>query len=275
MFWTGSTGKRLRENPDAQRAAMYLMTGPHAHQTGVYYLPKMYLAHEVGLTIEGASEALSTLQKEGFCIYDETAEWVWVCEMAAWQIGTSLPENDKRCKGVQQYVGTLPSLSFLDRFSDRYATDFHLSPMEAPSMGHPPCGKPHEGGIPLTGSGSGSGSGTDQEQGKRAAPAASPPSKRSRAKKPQTALPADFTLDDELREYAESRLPEVDPPALFEGYCGKARAKGWVYADWRQAFMEFCRNAAPDSGHWSSGQYPRRKAASAEPLFAGRPIEWQ
>ena len=90
---------------------------------------------------------------------------------------------------------------------------------------------------------------------------ATPPRKTSRARKPQTTLPADFELDSELREYAESKLPQVDAVALFEGFCGKARAKSWVYADWRQAWQEFCRNAAPNSGHWSSGQYPQKGQA--------------
>lgn len=77
-------------------------------------------------------------------------------------------------------------------------------------------------------------------------------------KKPKTALPEGFALDGELTAYATERMPDVDVAALFEGFVGKARAKSWVYADWRQAWQEFCRNSAPNSGHWASGQYPRR-----------------
>lgn len=88
------------------------------------------------------------------------------------------------------------------------------------------------------------------------APAAPPPPRKAR--KSQTTLPASFELDSALREYAESKLPQVDAAALFESFCGKARAKSWVYADWRQAWQEFCRNTAPNSGHWSSGQYPKK-----------------
>ena len=51
-------------------------------------------------------------------------------------------------------------------------------------------------------------------------------------------------------------------PAPGLGFRGKALAKGWQYADWRQAFQEFVRNASQNSGHWSAGQYPR-KALSA------------
>jgi hypothetical protein len=87
------------------------------------------------------------------------------------------------------------------------------------------------------------------------------PSRRISGKKPKTALPDGFALDGELREYAETHLPQVDVAALFESFCGKARAKSWVYADWRQAWQEFCRNCAPNSGHWAQGQYPKAGAA--------------
>lgn len=140
LFWTGRTGKALRTDRDAQVVALYLMTNPHSHQTGMYYLPLMYMAHESGLTIEGARKALTRLSEDSFCEYDEASEWVWVREMAAWQIGTALSVNDKRCKGVQQYLESMPNLPFVQRFVARYRVDFHLtdstSPIQAPSEGH-------------------------------------------------------------------------------------------------------------------------------------------
>lgn len=84
---------------------------------------------------------------------------------------------------------------------------------------------------------------------------------RTNGKKPKTAIPDGFALDGELQAYAEKYLPQVDVAALFESFCGKARAKSWVYADWRQAWQEFCRNCAPNSGHWAQGQYPKTGTA--------------
>jgi hypothetical protein len=80
-----------------------------------------------------------------------------------------------------------------------------------------------------------------------------PPKKAPR----KTAIPSDFSLTDDLRDYATKHLPEVDPPALFESFKGKALAKAWSYANWHQAFQEYVRNCAPNSGHWASGQYPK------------------
>jgi hypothetical protein len=72
-----------------------------------------------------------------------------------------------------------------------------------------------------------------------------------------TTLPIGFELDSELRDYALGLLPDVHVEELFIGFCSKAKAKGWKYADWRQAWQEFVRNSRLNSGHWASGQYPR------------------
>lgn len=81
----------------------------------------------------------------------------------------------------------------------------------------------------------------------------------------RTPCPEGFVLDDELTAYAVKRLPEVDPVALMEAFRGKALANGWVYADWRQAFQGYVRNAMPHSKHFAEGQYPRK----------GGGIQWQ
>lgn len=135
LFWTGKTGKKLRADRDAQVAALYLMTSPHSHQTGLYYLPIMYFAHESGLTLEGASEALRRLEEDGFCRYDANTEWIWVCEMAAWQIGTALSTTDKRCKGVQQHLESAPKSPLIGAFFERYHEDFHIPEIDSPSEG--------------------------------------------------------------------------------------------------------------------------------------------
>lgn len=234
MFWTGTTGKNLRGKHELQVMAAYLMTGPHSHQTGIYYLPLMYAAHETGLSIEGASKALSSLADEGFCEYDASSEWIWVREMAAWQIGTALAAGDKRCKGVQQYLETLPALPFIQAFIQRYREDFNLSPLKAPSEGL-------------------SSNRTEQDQEQEQVQA--PPGRL--AKKRQTGWPEGFTLTDDLREYATKNLPQVDPSALFEKFRDQALAKSWAYADWSKAFQTYVRNCAPNSGHFAAGQYPK------------------
>lgn len=79
---------------------------------------------------------------------------------------------------------------------------------------------------------------------------------RERAKR-ATQLPESFDLTEDRRQYASTKIPDANVSELFESFRGKAKAKGWQYVDWDRAWQEFVRNAAPGSGHWSSGQYAK------------------
>jgi hypothetical protein len=142
-FWTGKTGRLLRGDTETQVAAMYLMTSNHGNMIGVFHLPILYLSHETGISIEGASKALARLSEEGFCTYDDASEVVWVHEAARFQIGASLMPNDKQVKGVQKQYDALPEGMIKTGFFERYADAFHLrrnttkaieitSPLKAP-----------------------------------------------------------------------------------------------------------------------------------------------
>lgn len=141
QFWTGATGRKLKEaGPEAVIVAMYLMTSPHANMIGLYYLPKLYLAHETGLGMEGASKGLASAIEAGFCDYDEASEHVFVFAMVRFQVSESLKVEDKRCKGIENELAKVPKGALRKRFFDLYGEAFHLtsqpvkaSPYEAPS----------------------------------------------------------------------------------------------------------------------------------------------
>ncbi len=139
-FWIGTTGRELRGNMEAQIVAAYLITSPHSNMIGLYYLPAMFLAHETGLSIEGAWKGLRRAIEAGFCSYDEASEVVWVHEMARFQIGDALKAEDKRCVGIQREYDDVPQCIHLKAFFEKYGDAFHLtkcrgcdSPFEAPS----------------------------------------------------------------------------------------------------------------------------------------------
>ena len=147
VFWTGKTGRRLKlAGPDAMLVAMYLVTSPHSNAMGMFYLPTLYISHETGLTLEGASKALARACEEGFCAYDDEAEVVWVFEMARFQIGEALSPKDNRVKWINDEYHKLPKCLFLKDFFEKYAPAFHLkearegsqnkSPSEGPSEPH-------------------------------------------------------------------------------------------------------------------------------------------
>lgn len=144
-FWIGKTGKKLRSSGmEAQLVSLYLMTCPHANMLGLFYCPISYVAHETGLTLEGATKGLASSIEAGFCEYDEASEIVWVIEMAEYQIAATLKAEDKRCAGVQNEYNDLPDNPFMARFFDKYSAAFNMtksrgevakkpSPLKAPS----------------------------------------------------------------------------------------------------------------------------------------------
>jgi hypothetical protein len=243
QFWTGATGKKLRTDPDAQRVAFYLITSPHSHQTGLYYLPTMYLCHEVGLSEEGAYKALTTLEAERFSIYDKSSEWIWVCGMASWQIGSQLSPADKRCKGVQQYLGTLPVLPFIDAFIDHYASDFHLAirGLKGPF--------------------------SDQEQNRTGTdpPQAAPeilngshksPRPRRQATAQSVPFPEDLVLTEKMRIQALEAKRDCDPDAWFVKFRAHHEAHGKRMKSWSAAWITWIGNA-------DSFGYPKSKTVGS------------
>ena len=164
-FWIGETGRKLRQMPDAQRIAMYLLTAPMAEMTGVFYCPIATILNDVGAPtapleppakglergtegackglrapFEGASDpltrgyigalkgvegALRALNDLDFCYYDFESEFVFVKEMARWQIADKLKPSDNRSKGLRKSVTSMPK-SMMARFVARYNDDFSL-----------------------------------------------------------------------------------------------------------------------------------------------------
>lgn len=126
-MWHGQTMKDLRDCPEAVIVAMYLMTSPSSNMLGLFSQPILYIAHETGLGLEGATKGLQRCIEGGFCSYDWPSESVWVHEMAAYQIAPELKATDLRVKGIAKDYANLPESPFLGPFFDRYASAFHLT----------------------------------------------------------------------------------------------------------------------------------------------------
>ncbi len=138
-FWIGQTGKQLRGDLEAQLLAVYLMTSPHSSMTGVFHCPVLYMAHETGITLEGASKALQRLCEAGFCEYEEATESVFVFRMARFQIASNLKPGDNRIAGLRKDVEKMSSPYLRSKFLALHSEAFCLdskekktSPSEAP-----------------------------------------------------------------------------------------------------------------------------------------------
>lgn len=125
-FWIGETGKALRGNAGAQVLALYLMTSPHANMIGVFHCPILYMAHETGLGMEGASKALQSLIEAGFCTFEEGSETVFVHRMAAYQVGEALKPGDNRIKAVARELAGVSNPQLRQAFTDRYGVAYQL-----------------------------------------------------------------------------------------------------------------------------------------------------
>jgi hypothetical protein len=144
QFWIGDTGRRLREaGHEALLVALYLLTNPHANMLGLYYLPTSFIAHETGLSPEGASKGLRRAIEAGFCVYDESCEMIFIYEMARFQIADCLTPTDKQCAGIQREYEALPNNAFLAVFYEKYVKAFHLTNRRDPrSSSEPPSEAP-------------------------------------------------------------------------------------------------------------------------------------
>ncbi len=214
---------------------MYLMTSPHATMTGVYHCPALYMAHETGLSIEGATKALARLIHEGYCHYDEASEYVFVLRMAAHQIGESLHAKDKRVDGLKKDVEKMQE-PFKSRFLSIYGILYHLisptqntSPSEAPSK--PPASQDQD-------------QDQDQDQKSEVPQVAASTTRRANAIR----IPEDFSLTDERRLVAEAeRLPAERTFEKFRDYWSAASGAKARKLDWDATWRNWCKSEADRS----------------------------
>ncbi|MEO9336993.1 hypothetical protein ABFT80_06095 [Mesorhizobium sp. SB112] len=118
--------KKLRGDVDAIAVHYHLTTSSHSTMIGIYPLPLMYLAYELGSPLEGASKGLRRVCEAGIATYDEEAEIVWVHEMAATQIAPRLSPKDNRVLAVSKQLAALPICQITLGFYGHYREIFHL-----------------------------------------------------------------------------------------------------------------------------------------------------
>lgn len=82
-FWTDPKVRKL--NPSERLLFLYLITNPHTHVSGLYYLPNLIMQYETGLPPKQLNPALDTLSKVGICLSDRLNEIVWVVKMFRFQ----------------------------------------------------------------------------------------------------------------------------------------------------------------------------------------------
>ncbi|MGO7501498.1 hypothetical protein [Rhizobium ruizarguesonis] len=118
--------KKLRGDVDAIAVHYHLTTSRHSNMIGLYMLPLVFLAHEIGSPVEGARKGLRSVIEAGICTYDEELEIVWVHDMAKSQVAPRLSPKDNRVVAVAKLLSGFPICPITLAFYAHYRELFHL-----------------------------------------------------------------------------------------------------------------------------------------------------
>jgi hypothetical protein len=139
QFWNGETGRLIRElGRDCQVLALYTVTCPGASAIGIYYLPIPIVSHETGISPQEALKGLQRLSEVGFCAYDAPSEWVFIRNMAKFQIGQELKAADNRHKWLCRELESVRKSPFFNDFLTMYRDCFHLNELSLSEGGSEP-----------------------------------------------------------------------------------------------------------------------------------------
>lgn len=130
-FWTDPKVRGLSR--DGKLLFLYFITNPHAHLSGLYYLPIVTILHETGLDRRGFEGASKGLLDSQLVLHDPKFEQWWVVNMFPYQGKGSNTE-----KGVAAHLVTLHYSSLIEPFLTRYPsirTHLEGRGFEPPSKG--------------------------------------------------------------------------------------------------------------------------------------------
>lgn len=100
------------------------MSCPASEMSGVFYMPKYLIEGELGIPHDELESAIRILEEAGFCrFYDD--EYVFVFNMARYQIADALSPDDNRWKSLMRDIEEMPD-NIRREFIIRYNDDFNL-----------------------------------------------------------------------------------------------------------------------------------------------------
>ena len=114
-FWSDPM---IRKLPFEEKGFMlYLITNPHAHYSGIYYLPIVFIQTETGLPKRKVKEIMTKLEQIGRIKYDPLYEMVWVVNMAKHQV-----KSETQIKGVEKHFHMIHPSHLIVAFLQHYNT---------------------------------------------------------------------------------------------------------------------------------------------------------
>ena len=100
------------------------MSCPASDMSGVFYMPKYLIEGELGIPHDELENAIKILEEADICrFYDD--EYVFVFNMARYQIADALSPDDNRWKSLMRDIEEMPD-NIRREFIIRYNEDFNL-----------------------------------------------------------------------------------------------------------------------------------------------------
>ena len=112
-FWHDAKVKRL--SPDGKLLMLYLVTNPHGHLCGLYYLPEIMQCHETGLTKAKLDTLWDTLSGLGLAWFHTETSTIYVKNMMKYQ-----GRGAKHKAAALRQLQTLSDSPLVLKFADNY-----------------------------------------------------------------------------------------------------------------------------------------------------------
>lgn len=109
-FWTDE--KVLNWDDDTKLLALYLLTCPHRTMEGLFRLPKLYIAADLGWDTKRLAKPFQRLVDDGFISYDENVSVILLRKALKYQC----PDNPNQEKSAIKKLEELPETPLLGEF---------------------------------------------------------------------------------------------------------------------------------------------------------------
>jgi len=113
-FWTDPKVKQL--SPENKLLFLYFITSPHAHFSGLYYVPTSTISHETGLKTADVLKGIDTLSIGYLVRIDTISNLIWVVNMFRYQ-----SHSRKLLKNIGTHLEGLHKSPLIGQFLERYS----------------------------------------------------------------------------------------------------------------------------------------------------------
>lgn len=120
-FWVDSVVRAWDD--DAKLAAMYVLTCEHRITEGLFRLPLLYAAHDLGWTTGRVEAALAVLERDGFIRWDRAVDVVLIVNALRWQ-PPAAPNNIRHAISQLRDLPQTELINDLLALADRHAPQF-------------------------------------------------------------------------------------------------------------------------------------------------------